>query len=63
MGFCNEITDPKQILGLRYNMSPQLSGNLYNLDGLATHPFRTDTLKSAKQRQVGGQRSKNRENK
>ncbi len=46
----DEIVDPKQILGLRYNMSPQLTGNLYNLDGLPTLPFRTDSIKSGAQR-------------
>lgn len=40
-----EITDPKQIIGLRYAWPGLPKYNLYNLDGLPAFPFRTDTLK------------------
>jgi sialate O-acetylesterase len=54
----DKITDPKQIIGLRYNWARHLTGNLYNLDGHPAFPFRTDKLKTAKHRQIDIQRAK-----
>ena len=53
----DEIADPKQIIGLRYNWGYQLIGNLYNLDGIPALPFRTDSIKSGRHLQIDSQRN------
>ena len=40
-------------------LGDQLTGNLYNLDGLPTLPFRTDFIKSEQHLQIDLQRAKN----
>ena len=41
----DEITDAKQIKGLRNNMSQCLTGNLYNREGLPAYPFMIENNK------------------
>ena len=57
----DEITDPEQIVGLRFAWPGLPKYNLYNLDGLPAFPFRTDKLKFGLQVLLDQSRAKWRE--